>query len=397
MPNTPCKNTCRCIPDTNIINKQDLVFFDLPISGEFFPIQLGQLLLVLKSFKRLDKKNPDIVFSSSGGNISAYLCHTNDWDPNRIVNNLGLFNSEAFLTSWLDKMPFNFFSFLLSKSLFCKGYGFESFFKYFYGPNKETGYSPKAESGTEIISGVVCMCKKNKKVIHKTYSNKCCEKKSILIKNKINTNPYMCEDEDIIYMKGNVKEISQITVNSASIPFLVPSHEDNECFYSDGGSLFASPFTMFSSYIFEMGKNVPLPPSITTDPKNNKIIKGFFFNSNNCDEEPVTSIDFIITELKSLILGIYVQELRFFINTISSFPNMTPAKSPIKHCNVTDEDLYNIIKECEETNYHYGIMLYPNYNEKSTINLTSNVNVKNLLFDMNRSYSNTNVYVWKKM
>lgn len=371
---------CGCNP---LPDKPDILFFCLPISGEFFPIQIGQLILTLKTLQKISIRSPDIVFSSSGGNISAYLSHCNDWDPNKIMNNLPFFDSEAFLTSWIDRMPFLFFSFLISKSIFCQGYGFESFFKYFYNPNKYTGYSPKAVCGTEILSGVLSVCKSTKKITHRIYSNKCCESQSYI--SFKNTGPFLCDENCIHYLNGNVKKISEITAQSASIPFVVPSHEDDEKHYMDGGNLLCSPFSVLADELIRKGKD-------------GKILKGIFFNPNNCDEEPLSSMEIILTkELKSLILGIYIQEIRMFINTITSFEDMMSAKEPTLYKNISEDLLLRVIQECEASNYHYGILLYPSYNEKSVINLTSKINIHNISQDINKSMYNTNMYVWKKI
>lgn len=330
----------------------------LPVSGEFFCYQLGQICLIDSIFK------PDVCFASSGGNIVSYISHANDWKEERILNSLELFDNESFLTSWFDFIPL-WISLSFTKSLFPQGYGFNSFFKKYYSGNR-------AKEGAEIISGVV------EDKHHKLFSNKKDITESIIKPRILGVNatgPCLGEaSESIVYLNGNIEEISRIVRSSASIPFLV----ENLDIYGDGGGMFSSPGSLFSDEIVKFGKT-------------NKI-RLIFFSCNNVDILPHSSVD-LIKEFQNIINGLCLQEIRIFINTISSFDGID-ARNPKKYTNLSKKQFKDLIAELDATNKNYGILLFPSEDFKPTISLMEKFHSSNLKFDVLTSRKNTSAYVW---
>jgi predicted acylesterase/phospholipase RssA len=359
-----------------------LSVYTLPVSGTAFTRQLAFLCLLSKAVKLSpsDKSfaRPDIVLGSSGGNISAYIAFAADWDHNNISEIINLFDSETFLTSWDYYLIPDWIYFLMSRTLFSPGYGFEGIFKLWF-----SGRS--ARDGAEIWTGTVDKSTHR----HQLFTNKA-EGYTVLRPRLIGTNasgPVLAEAPEAIYLDGDLTAISEVTRASASIPFLVKPVSFNGIQYSDGGGIYASPLSSFSENLLTIGR---------APPPNDRIMRMFFFSSSNVEHNPTSSVS-ISSDLKDLINGNINQELRIFLNLLQSFdvPNI---RNPVKYSNVTPEMLKDILVDLNAKNTHYGIVFFPDNGpaeqEAETVNFFHKIRPHEIHLDIVKTLAATSLYVW---
>lgn len=251
----------------------------LPVSGGAFAIQLGILLKLCDA-----KYQPDLVLSSSGGNVAAYTCLAANWKSQGIKRIVKSLNSNFFITSWTEG-PFVFIPGWLV------GFFRESFFNSstvgidFFKENFNSNTVVK----TEIWTGTVeCSQKKAQLFCNRDAKTSCiaslgnlstvgasgmistdsksgvtqCQTeatstlgydadKSVTIKPstvcKLDTKLYGCLEP--IYLNGNVELVAQAALASASIPTIVPPQKINDKLYADGGVTHASPLTIMKDAI----------------------------------------------------------------------------------------------------------------------------------------------------
>lgn len=353
----------------------------MPISGNLFSFQLGQVIFHLKAVGEVGTV-PDVIFSASGGNIVGYVCHANDWNVKSIFSSLRFIDSQAFMTSWFTPLSYFYF-----KSIFSRGYGFEPFLNYFYDPCK-SGVSQKLKKGTEILTGVVCNNKKTKKNTYKIFSNK--EKSDSIIPSPgsvcgSGSSAFLnFKCEDIEYLNGNVKEVSEIILDSASIPFVIKERcieEEEGAYHSDAGTMYSSPFSILSHKLFE----------------SNKILKGFFFNPEfhkHCIKK--TNEVSILCEMKNLISATYSHEIRAFISLICSYSGMTAFSEPFVYEKMSISFFRSLYTDLESTNYHYGIIYCLSDHFETAVNLFTVLTAEQLLKDIDVGCNNITAFVWRK-
>lgn len=355
-----------------------LKFFVLPISGNLFSFQLGQVIFYLKAVASFF--TPDLIFGASGGNIVAYVCHANDWSVSSILSSLRFIDSQAFMTSWFTPLSYFYF-----KSIFSRGYGFEPFLNYFYDPCKKSGISQKLKNGTEILTGVVCNNKKTKKNTYKIFSNKQKNDSNISSLSSSTDTFLDFKCENIQYLNGNVKEISEIILDSASIPFIIKERcigdEEEGSYHSDAGTMYSSSFSVLSHKLFESGK----------------ILKGFFFNPEfhrHCIKK--TNEVSIFCEMKNLVATTYSHELRTFINLICSYSGMTAFGEPFIYERMSVPFFRALYEELENTNYHYGVIYCLSDHFETAVNLFTVLTVEQILKDIEVGCNNITAFVWRK-
>ncbi|AYV86340.1 MAG: patatin-like phospholipase [Solumvirus sp.] len=274
----------------------------LPISGGGFPVQLGILSKLCDA-----KYEPDLVLSSSGGNVSAYIAAAGGWQSKGIKRVAKCLSKDFFLTSWTEGL----FSFIPS---WIPGFFMDSFFNSstlgieFFKEN----FNSVTATHVEIWTGTVdCTSKKSQLFCNRKYIDSCIyeeksdkkdgvgclvdtikdEKSSTIpvkcIDCKIDTQLYGCLEP--IYLNGNVEEIGKAALASASIPTMVPSQNIRGKLYADGGVTHASPLSIMKDVInnleekrsqglhltyvnsFDLEKSDPVSPTYMTSLHNGKI------------------------------------------------------------------------------------------------------------------------------
>ena len=241
---------------------ENLTIYCFPISGEKFVNQLG-LLAEVYSAKKISKNGilkgckdyaPDLIFASSGGNVTSYIGLAADWSDDGIYRTAQLLRSEIFIKSWVPKE----FSFIpswvlgtLNGSLFRKGDGGKELFEYLF--NEKTIQNCEIWTGTYDLehhkSQFFCNISEENSMFHSLYDK-------------------LYGSMPLKYLSGNIEKISHISTASATIPIYVePTIFDGHT-YLDGGIMYPSPISSFSSEIC----NLVLGINIFSDIKENNFL-----------------------------------------------------------------------------------------------------------------------------
>lgn len=207
----------------------------LPVSGGAFVTQLAALQHI-----SLNNIIPDIFLASSGGNLSAYIASCSDMDPNMIEFNSSKLSSSIFLNPWSYSKLLSTIIGYFQGSLNNSGEGAYKFLNECFGEKKQT---------YEIWTGVYNIDKKKGQYF-------CNKESSILDCSNINLDLYRILP--FKYCNHSLKEISDISLASASIPALVPPVviEGDNCV--DGGLSRASPLSIMGDSIFLLANSGPV-------------------------------------------------------------------------------------------------------------------------------------------
>lgn len=196
----------------------------LPVSGGGFPSQLALLTTL--------PKVSDVVLGSSGGNIAAYLGMASDYDAKCIDRILKCLKSRMLLKSWWPE-PFTFIPSWVA--------GYSRGSSYDHGDGVDKLFHQLFTEGTVI-----------KKEIW-TGTTDCSSSRSQLFCNRstsiLKTERFICNEynsKPLRYLNGNIKDISTVSLASASIPTMMPPVLFEGKRYTDGGTSYSSPLTPMS-------------------------------------------------------------------------------------------------------------------------------------------------------
>lgn len=233
----------------------NLVIYCLPVSGGKFVNQLGLLCEIFVAKKKYNKGilkgskyyAPDLVFGSSGGNVSAYLGLAADWSDDGIERLAQKISSDIFIKSWLPK-EFNFIpSWALSLSngsFYRKGKGAVELFNEWF--------TPKTIKNVEIWTGTYNVTNKKAQFFCNLDKNEsmidCLD---IYEEKMFNMLP-------LKYLNGCLNSCAIASAASATIPGFVETQLFEELNYADGGITDSSPLNVFSAGICRtiLGHNV---------------------------------------------------------------------------------------------------------------------------------------------
>lgn len=201
--------------------------FVLPVSGGAYVAQLA-ILQHLCDVKML----PDVIFSSSGGNVAAYIALAAQWkwaNIERIVEEL---NCTLFAKPWHNIPPLAFLMGIMKGNIYNGGCGVGDFFQRHFDQTLATS--------VEIWTG----------------TNNVEEQRSAMFCNRsvsqLNTQGFdneLYNSAPLRYLDGDVTRIAKASVASASIPSIVPPQEIDGYHYADGGISGASPLTTMHDVI----------------------------------------------------------------------------------------------------------------------------------------------------
>ncbi|GIW70053.1 MAG: hypothetical protein KatS3mg101_0800 [Patescibacteria group bacterium] len=215
--------------------KKEIVIFCLPISGGFFPCQLGLLSVLFNKTKTV----PDIMLASSGGNVSAYLSLGGDFSEigiKRLVNDISV---KMFARHWSPLFPTILIG-LFKGYVYKAGFGVEQFIKRYVTKerlqkveiwtsvfNEDTFFTElfcNREAGNTIL---IPRVKKELKCL------------------RIN---YIEETDDVTSF------VSKLSLAASSIQCFVEGQKFNRSIYSDGGLMYASPAVLLKEEIVKLVK-----------------------------------------------------------------------------------------------------------------------------------------------
>lgn len=215
----------------------------LPVSGNKFPVQMGLMSNLLK-----EDYDPDLIFGSSGGAVTAISALGGDWSKEGMYRIIRKLKPELFLQSWWPSS----LSFIPSWSLgFFRGSVYDSnetkleeFFSTYFTPKLLTqkelwiGVSNETKARPEIF----CNRSQDNSQVSKEAFVRCSQRDTSL------------DEQSIHYLNGNTKDIQTIILSSASIPTLIPPQKYQGSYYSDGGTYHASPLSAMHSYLQHRSK-----------------------------------------------------------------------------------------------------------------------------------------------
>lgn len=360
---------------------QNLIIYSLPVSGGAFVSQLGLLSELYEALiaTKVHSHKPDLAMASSGGNVAVYAAMAGGWSPEGIKRvTLGM-NKDMFTRSWfptgLQKIP-SFMAGIFCGAIYNEGYGG----KYLY----EKYFTSTSISDVEIWTGTF-----NRDTI-----------KAELFCNKTQTdaliqNALFFEDKNFFdtmnlnYLGGSedvVERLADVTVASASIPYLVKNKVIEHDTYLDGGVMYASPTTPLRGELYNLvtgsSSSVVVDHEEFDVSATGDVTEAVPFRSGRrrlCHYY-ICSYDTDASYVKSTIQGVNIPLADTLSQVIHSsilvdrsvVPDMIkalagPRFSEIQHINyplVTTAELGQILVWLDEHAEHYSCVLYP-YGEVS--------------------------------
>lgn len=191
----------------------------LPVSGGAFVSQLAAV-------SRLCEVGftPDVCYSSSGGNVTAYIAATADWKWAKTELLASELNSSMLVQPWSKMSLLSPIIGYFKGDLYSNGGGVLSLIKKYGQEDILRKY--------EIWTGTYDVQKRRARF----FCNLSVEQAKFKMETPLGTmDPY--------YMNGNIEMISKACIASASIPAIVPGQIIDNEEYADGGICSASPLT----------------------------------------------------------------------------------------------------------------------------------------------------------
>jgi hypothetical protein len=201
----------------------------LPVSGGGFVSQLSIIEHLCET-----KYKPDIILSSSGGNVAAYISSAADWKWPAIERIAKTLNKNYFLSTYSSIASISYIMGFFQGSSYTKGSGVERFL--------HTYFTSESIQKYEIWTGTY---NKNRQLT-RLFCN-CAQAKSKLKDNCIDRE--LTQSMPSIYAAGDIDLISKYSIASASIPTIVPSQTIDNEEYVDGGVSCSSPLTVMQEPI----------------------------------------------------------------------------------------------------------------------------------------------------
>lgn len=204
----------------------------LPVSGERFPTQLGIMCKLVDCGYR-----PNVTFAASGGNVVAYISLAADFRSNQMIRISSDLNNKLFISSWAPP-TFNIIPSwimgLSEGSIYRRSPLYVNLFK--------DNFTKSTITKSEIWTGTYNQTKNRAALF-------CNMTRSSSIFGNDNFNNDIVSSMELQYLNGNINNIAQISIASASIPTMIEPCRINCDNYSDGGIFYASPLTPLQDII----------------------------------------------------------------------------------------------------------------------------------------------------
>ena len=211
----------------------------LPVSGGALVAQLAFLIELCNARRKYDSDPthlyPHLVLGSSGGNISAYIGLAALWSEAGIIRIASQMEKDMFIMNWwpeyLDALPSSIIG-VFQKSLYRPGYGVKQLFK--------NNLTIDRVQYTEIWTGTYNVTRSKAQF----FCNRR-EGTTLINNDRFEGERILYNCEPLTFTNGNLNLIADITIASASIPVLVENKPIENCVYSDGGTAYSSPLSVF--------------------------------------------------------------------------------------------------------------------------------------------------------
>lgn len=340
---------------------EKICIYSLPVSGRCFVSQIA-LVNQIKIFK------PDIIFSSSGGNMAAYICAAGDFEENNVLRIMKKISSDIFVQPWFV-YDFDIFTSLLigfiKGSLYRLGVGIEYLFKKYFNEKSIKHYEIWTGTYNKTLNMAQFFCNRSSDESYVTEMDFLDSQEKFAL-----LEPFYCGDEN-----NSINIIASVCMASASIPYLIESVTINNFKYRDGGIMYSSPTLPLNDAIYRLGKN--------------KKFRHFYFlpyDITCCDNAHKTKI--LTEELTQIFYTNLLIEKEFILN------NLKRLKGSNVNCytySLMSSSKLNEILESLDHIQFYVCILFP-------VDMV-NINILNFDYDdiikiHNEVSSNYNIQIW---
>lgn len=208
--------------------RESTSFYILPVSGGAFPVQLASLHVLGQCSEQV---KPDVVMSSSGGNVAAYLSDAGEWRWNGIEKSVRQIRYDWFSRPWSSFSPIASLYVYAQRTLKNSGTGVSEFI--------HSNYTSDSIQQTEIWSGTYNISTQRSRLFCNRDQDDC-------IINPSTSQLLATGMENPMYARGDLDLISDYSVASASIPHIVPPVNIDGDYYADGVLGSASPASLLA-------------------------------------------------------------------------------------------------------------------------------------------------------
>ena len=210
----------------------------LPVSGGRFIYQIT----IMEMLSEINYE-PNLIFSSSGGNVCSMIAAAADWKWNKMEIILRQLKKNMFSTYWNSFYPLSFIIGYFKGNLFNEGKGIDFIFNNYFNKERIKKY--------EIWTGTFNMTQNKPRV----FCNK--DKKDCLLDDSyIDYDLYQTLPP--IYANGDLKLIEKYSIASAAIPGTIPPIMIEDEYYIDGGVSSASPLYIMKQSILKLIGDKPM-------------------------------------------------------------------------------------------------------------------------------------------
>lgn len=219
--------------------------FVLPVSGGGFVVQLAIIQHLCEA-----KIIPDVILSSSGGNVAAYVATAADWKWSGIERISQDLSQNLFLKSWSFINPLSVIIGYFKGSVYDKGTGVYDFISRYFNSSNIAKYEIWTGTYNKNHQKARLFCNRAKDANGKT-------ERTIFDTSCINYE--LTQSLEPIFADGDIDLIVQAGVASISIPGIVPAQRILGDNYIDGGVFCASPLTVMKEPILKYIKDTSEP------------------------------------------------------------------------------------------------------------------------------------------
>lgn len=310
---------------------------------------------------------PDLVLSSSGGNVAAYLAMVSGWSSTGIYQNIKSVKSEIFVQPWTPSFLPSGIMFYSTKSIYRNGTGMDQLFS--------SMFTPVSIKQTEIWSGTYNTNSQRGALFCNLDRSDAFVKDDILSEGTI---LYDCDPFN--YLSGDVVDISKVVHASAAIPFVTEGVYIDGKRYIDGGVAYSSPLIPISEHL-----KVNLEKHFESTSPDTKLVQMFYFCSYDMDQRFNDSM--YDASIGLLVHSSGLQDRAFALNFIRQFADV--GIEPAKYEDLTSKKLREILRSIQHKSYI--IFLFP---RNALAVDVANFTTKQLLQYMNWTIKNYSAIVW---
>lgn len=331
------------IPKFITFKGENLKVFSLPISGGYFPDQIGSIMNYMEASKAYytefttpSEYLPDLVLGCSGGCVAQTIMMAAAYNLDNVFRVCKYIDQDCFIESWMPRFMKDILGsqimFLIEGRLFKKSDKAKNLLKEIFNPQ------------TIQQSEFWILTYNSHKRMAKLFCNK--SENNAIIKQQTPDFLLLTGSEEFSYLDGDVSLISDAVMASASIPALVEEEKIKGQLLSDGGSVYASPFIPLQNRIYDviLRRNLTLKMFYFPPHDFDKTVKSWLFNSDKPSKNPYISVllqffhsynlvdrDSIFNLLQKLACGRRVKVKSYLEATVEIYTKVLEKFYSVKH------------------------------------------------------------------